>query len=455
MEVGIEPSGQAMQLKLRSYQQEMLEESMRRNLIVAMDTGSGKTHIAIGRILLELERSEFPQLIWFLTPSVALSIQQHAIIQEHLAAYQCALLTGSEGVDKWTDQRLWDDFLKNVRVVVGTPAVLADALTHGFVSMSRLNLLIFDEAHHCRKSSPMNTIMKCFYHPQNSCHRHVPHILGLTASPVISTKLGKLEEIEKNLNAIAVTPKRERKTLEQYVHIPEIINVGYQQPTALVFPSGSAACDALHEAAHNYDFSIDPFILEQMGRGDRESKQKTKMKTYCSNQLKILDRRVTSLYEQLGRYSAEWYIHSYIALFRNSFQDVGLLPDILMKEQQHLMQILERISNTFCSDRDDRQAAVHTDKFHQLLNLLTQRASSSCRAMIFVEQRAMVSALINLLRTIGIDFGIGGFVGTSTFTSKRTVSDVAIAAWLDSYLKLLLCNMPNLKLLLNRLLPIL
>jgi ERCC4-related helicase len=45
-------------VKLRSYQQEMLDESMKRNVIVAMDTGSGKTHVAIARIQAELERSQ-------------------------------------------------------------------------------------------------------------------------------------------------------------------------------------------------------------------------------------------------------------------------------------------------------------------------------------------------------------------------------------------------------------
>lgn len=44
-------------VRLRSYQSEMLEESLKRNVIVAMDTGSGKTHVAIARIQAELERS--------------------------------------------------------------------------------------------------------------------------------------------------------------------------------------------------------------------------------------------------------------------------------------------------------------------------------------------------------------------------------------------------------------
>lgn len=40
----------------RGYQQEMLEESLKKNLIIALDTGSGKTHIAILRMKIEAER---------------------------------------------------------------------------------------------------------------------------------------------------------------------------------------------------------------------------------------------------------------------------------------------------------------------------------------------------------------------------------------------------------------
>lgn len=41
----------------RGYQQELLEDSLKRNLIIALDTGSGKTHIAVLRMKLEAERN--------------------------------------------------------------------------------------------------------------------------------------------------------------------------------------------------------------------------------------------------------------------------------------------------------------------------------------------------------------------------------------------------------------
>lgn len=50
------PVVSATTLKTRGYQQEMLEESLKRNIIIALDTGSGKTHIAVLRMKLEAER---------------------------------------------------------------------------------------------------------------------------------------------------------------------------------------------------------------------------------------------------------------------------------------------------------------------------------------------------------------------------------------------------------------
>jgi ERCC4-related helicase len=55
------------------------------------------------------------------------------------------LLIGSDKIDRWSDTRIWDAALKDVRVVVSTHAVLADALSHGFVNIQKLALVVFDE----------------------------------------------------------------------------------------------------------------------------------------------------------------------------------------------------------------------------------------------------------------------------------------------------------------------
>lgn len=85
------------------------------------------------------------KLIWFVAPSVALSEQHYIRFWQLLPAYQVKLLVGSDKLDKWTDQWHWDTILANVDVVIGTPRVLEEALEHGFVSLTKISLLVFDE----------------------------------------------------------------------------------------------------------------------------------------------------------------------------------------------------------------------------------------------------------------------------------------------------------------------
>jgi ERCC4-related helicase len=383
------PVSEPAELRLRSYQQEMFDASLERNVIVAMDTGSGKTHIAIARILTELENGDPSQLIWFMSPSVALSNQQYKVLNEYLAAYQVITLTGEDKVEKWTDQRLWNSVLSGVRVVVGTPAALKDALTHGFVRMQRFALLIFDEAHRCIKNSPLNTIMKHFYHPTKLRGDHVPHVLGLSASPVMSAKQSSLADVEANLNAVVTTPKREREALEQHVHPPNVVKVPYRPAPELEVPSGSAALDALRRAVLIYDFEQDSYNLElaelQLGHPDSQLGEKiAKQKTYSFEQLGIFKNRAEKLCEQIGLSATNWYTEKYIARFRENMQALGILPHLSTKEQHHVMNILDQLP----LHEFQVEPWTHiSHKAEQLVELLQRQAEKFKRGIVFVEQR--------------------------------------------------------------------
>lgn len=78
----------------------------------------------------------------------------------------------------------------SVKAVLLTLQVLLDALVHGFVQMSQLALLVFDEAHSCIGNHPSSRILRDFYHVTPAHDR--PSILGLTASPVVNSKVGNL-----------------------------------------------------------------------------------------------------------------------------------------------------------------------------------------------------------------------------------------------------------------------
>jgi ERCC4-related helicase len=80
-----------------------------------------------------------------LAPTVSLCAQQFEYLQSQITAVQIKFLSGNDGVERWTEQHLWDAVLHNVKIVVSTYQILLDALTHGFVQMKRLALIVFDE----------------------------------------------------------------------------------------------------------------------------------------------------------------------------------------------------------------------------------------------------------------------------------------------------------------------
>lgn len=53
-----------------------------------------------------------------------------------IPAAQTKLLLGSDNVDTWSEQRIWELALHNIQIVVSTHAILADALDHGLVKMT-------------------------------------------------------------------------------------------------------------------------------------------------------------------------------------------------------------------------------------------------------------------------------------------------------------------------------
>ncbi|KYK57428.1 RNase3 domain-containing protein [Drechmeria coniospora] len=170
----------------REYQIELFERAKEKNLIIVLDTGSGKTLIAalLLRFTLdqELERRAeggAKKVAFFLVENVALCFQQYSVLRanlEHPVAKFHGEMTGI-----LRTKEFWDQQLDENMVLVCTAQILLDCLNSGFLQMSRVNLLIFDEAHHTKKNHPYARIIKEHYLRK----RHDrPRILGMTASPV-------------------------------------------------------------------------------------------------------------------------------------------------------------------------------------------------------------------------------------------------------------------------------
>jgi ERCC4-related helicase len=72
-------------------------------------------------------------------------MQQYKVISSNIPGVKSRTLTGLDKVELWTDQIIWDAVLQDVRIVISTHAVLADALGHGFVTITQIALIVFDE----------------------------------------------------------------------------------------------------------------------------------------------------------------------------------------------------------------------------------------------------------------------------------------------------------------------
>ncbi|KAF4966379.1 hypothetical protein FSARC_5949 [Fusarium sarcochroum] len=171
----------------REYQIDLFERAKEKNTIVVLPTGSGKTLISALLLRHHLEREVevratggTKKVAFFLVEKVALCVQQYAVLDCNLGEHPVVKFTGNTtGLMK--NKAYWDNQFNENMVVVCTAQILLDCLYSGFITMSQINLLIFDEAHHAKREHPYARIMKHHYFAHQG---HRPRILGMTASPV-------------------------------------------------------------------------------------------------------------------------------------------------------------------------------------------------------------------------------------------------------------------------------
>jgi len=141
----------------RDYQVELFEKAKKQNVIAVLDTGSGKTLIAVLllRHILDQELEDRamgmkPRISFFLVDCVTLVFQQFAVLECNLDQ-KIERFCGEMGCDLW-NKGIWETHFKENMVIVCTAEILYQCLMHSFVALHQINLLIFDEAHHAKKN---------------------------------------------------------------------------------------------------------------------------------------------------------------------------------------------------------------------------------------------------------------------------------------------------------------
>lgn len=223
--------GDKFEGSLRNYQVHLLEKCKRSNVIVHLATGMGKTMISIMLIRDYLSKRQAAsdtapastiettlasgqeglvsrvyskRQILFLVPSIALCVQHSDTLRANL---NCTVATACHTSSHTARSR---DEISRSDVIVATHGTAKDLLQHypDVLALSNLDLMVIDEAHYAgTKDHNYATIMKLFYHTLPVGLR--PHVLGLTASPLINAKVSdtaerlqvKLGELERTLDS--------------------------------------------------------------------------------------------------------------------------------------------------------------------------------------------------------------------------------------------------------------
>ncbi|KAK3012238.1 hypothetical protein RJ639_012247 [Escallonia herrerae] len=233
-----QPKDKIPEEQARQYQLDVLEQAKSKNTLAFLETGAGKTLIAVlllKSVSCDLQRQSKKMLAVFLVPKVPLVYQQAEVIRGQ-TGFQVGHYCGEMGQDFW-DSRRWQREFETKQVLVMTAQILLNILRHSIIKMEAINLLILDECHHAVKKHPYSLVMSEFYHTTAKEKR--PSVFGMTASPVnlkgVSSQVDcaiKIRNLETKLDSEVCTIK-DRKELEKHVPMPSEIVVEYDKAASL------------------------------------------------------------------------------------------------------------------------------------------------------------------------------------------------------------------------------
>jgi len=269
--------------------------------------------------------------------------------------------------------------------------------------------------------------MTSFYHPRKVNQQSVPHILGLTASPVMRSSINSLGKIEETLDAICRIPTKHRAELRLQVKRPALLQIYYESVPLIEY---TKSLHTLSRVYYGLDIEDDPYF--QQLRKDETERGKLKLhkirlnrKTRCQDQLKSLHATSLRICTELGSWAADYYIADVVSNYLEMAEQNTSWGtwDVSLAEQNYIADAL-RMVEVNSSIKNPPALGFYpaiSDKVAKLIAVLCEQPSRFS-GIIFVQERAMVTMLCKLI-SLHPDtrdkFRLGMIVGTSA-NSKRT-----------------------------------
>ncbi|KDQ21886.1 hypothetical protein BOTBODRAFT_26294 [Botryobasidium botryosum FD-172 SS1] len=370
----------------RAYQKEIFEQACKGNVVAAMETGAGKTFIAVLLIRWIATQAESTnKKVIFLVPKVPLVWQQTSVISNH-TPLRVKGFCGALGVDMW-DHNRWKNEFEAHDVLVMTAQVFQDVIKHAHWRLSMVSLLIFDEAHHCNKNSPYNQIMRDYYYHMPKDQR--PKIFGMTASPIWNPKNPhkSLADLQANIDARVLAVRE--NTAELSIHAPAPDEQVYlYAPAPSEYPGYPA-----------------PSLQSHLGT--------VGLSTVKALRARDLELRCETALTMLGPYGADYFLFHQL---ERRVMDLRLTDHQTALESLNHMHVdglplSEVDTNGYIAIQRVIDAHRHrfelplsndwiSPKVQTLVSILTSAKSDSFHGIIFVEQRHIAVALAWLLSRV-------------------------------------------------------
>ena len=293
--------------------------------------------------------------------------------------------------------------------------------------------------------------MRDFYHPT----RHergpdaVPHILGLTASPIVRSKPSELQlvskapfrlfflthfrTIEANLDSISRTPRVQRQEMLEYVHRPVLCRIDYRRLSATNDLCDDCTLQGLISVCERPGVQHD---LPNLNFGpERESyvkpeKMLSNSRRSSEQQLRKFLAKAEHVYEELGPWAVDYFILESIARLERAVKvEKGMFFEQEDKERAYLHKRLSQIPlarvRTNLTTNNDPKISPKLD---QLISFLVKEDNAEFSGLIFVRQRATVIAMTELLSIhpeTKDRFQCASYVGLSNSGSrKQTIGEL-------------------------------
>ncbi|MFW6025047.1 MAG: DEAD/DEAH box helicase [Candidatus Woesearchaeota archaeon] len=170
------------EMKAREYQQNIFLKAIKKNSLVVLPTGLGKTFIAYLLAKYRLNQHKNTKAL-ILAPTKPL-VEQH--LETFSSLGEVNILNGS--IKKEKREKIWNES----DVICATPQTIENDIINGQYDFKRVSLIVFDEAHRAKGKYSYTFLSKEYLK-----EAVYPRVLALTASP--GSKRDDIVEILDNL----------------------------------------------------------------------------------------------------------------------------------------------------------------------------------------------------------------------------------------------------------------